>query len=131
VLVMADNTRAKPAGKPPAESKDKEPGRVAEDDRGNMSWQWSDDEGDLLADDDVGKAERLRALNDPKLDFQDEPDNPNAPVQNNTRGLKSGYNPYNSGALGKSSWKKKKDLHKLSDWIELRKKLEKKKSEDE
>jgi hypothetical protein len=123
---MAEKPRGKPAGNPPADPKDKESGRLGEDDRGNVTWQWSDEDGDLLADDDLGKAERLRALNNPKLDFQDEPENPNAPVQNNARGLKSGYNPYNSGALGKSSWKKKKDLHKLSDWIELRKKMEKK-----
>ena len=123
---MAEKPRAKPAGKPPADSKDNEPGRVAEDDRGNMNWQWSDEDRDLLADDDLGKAERLRALNDPKLDFGDEPENPNAPVQNNAKGLKSGYNPYNSGALGKASWKKKKDLRRLSEWIELRKKIDKK-----
>jgi hypothetical protein len=123
---MAEKPRAKPAGKPPADSKDNDPGRVAEDDRGNMNWQWAEDDGDLLAEDDLGKAERIRALNDPNLDVHDDPDNPNAPVQSNSRGLKSGYNPYNSGALGKASWRKKKDLHRLSEWIELRKKLEKK-----
>jgi len=43
--------------------------------------------------------------------------------------LTSGYNPYNSGALGKQSFKKKKNLKELSKWIELRKKAAEKKSD--
>ena len=42
--------------------------------------------------------------------------------RSNPKGLKTGYNPYNSGALGKQSWKKNKDLRELSKWIELKKK---------
>jgi len=65
----------------------------------------------------------VRALVDPNLQVADDPDDPLNPAQNNPKGLKSGYNPYNSGALGKQSWKKKKNLRELSKWIELRKKL--------
>jgi hypothetical protein len=123
----------KPPGKtqppaPPAESDSNEPGRLEMDDRGNVTWHWSDDEN-LQADDTLGAAERIRALVNPGLDVQEEPDDPLSPVQNNTKGLKTGYNPYNSGALGKQSWKKKKNLKQLSQWIELRKKLDGKKDE--
>ena len=117
----------KPTGKAPAPgSTDSEPGRLGVDDRGNVTWEWTDKD-DLLADDTLGDAERVRALVDPKLQVADDPDDPLNPAQSNPKGLKSGYNPYNSGALGKQSWKKKKNLRELSKWIELRKKLAEKK----
>jgi hypothetical protein len=119
-----------PGSEPPAApaSDPNEPGRLELDDRGNVTWHWSD-EGDLNADDTLGAAERLRALVAPGLDVQEEPEDPLRPAQSNAKGLKTGYNPYNSGALGKQSWKKKKDLRQLSKWIELKKKLEDKKEE--
>jgi len=119
---MADNP-GKPAGKlpEPPERRD-EPGRIEVDDRGNMAWQWTDEE--LLADDTLGAAERIRALVDPKLKVEETPEE-----INNGKGLKTGYNPYQSGALGKQQWKKKKNLRELSKWIELRKKLETKNEE--
>jgi hypothetical protein len=118
-----------PAKKPPQSAPDpQEPGRLEIDDRGNVTWHWSDDEN-LQADDTLGAAERIRALVSPELDVQEEPENPLNPLQNNGKGLKTGYNPYNSGALGKQSWKKKKNLRDLSKWIELRKKIENKKDE--
>jgi hypothetical protein len=119
---MADHP-GKPSGKaPPAPAnKDNEPGRLDYDDRGNVTWQWTG-EGDLLADDTLGAAERVRALVDPGLDVAEDND-PLSAIQNNGKGLKTGYNPYNSGALGKQSWKKKKNLRELSKWIELRKKV--------
>jgi hypothetical protein len=113
--------KRKPPGKAP-EQAGHEPGRLDIDDRGNVTWQWSDD-SDLQADDTLGAAERVRALVDPKLNVVDDDSNPLSPIQSNPKGLKSGYNPYNSGALGKQSWKKKKDLRELSKWIELRKKV--------
>ena len=119
----------KPPGTKPAaapEPDPNEPGRLELDDRGNVTWHWSDDEG-LNADDTLGAAERIRALVGPGLDVQEEQEDPLSPVQSNAKGLKTGYNPYNSGALGKQSWKKKKDLRKLSEWIELKKKLDDKK----
>ena len=115
---------SKPRSTPVANPND--PGRLDIDDRGNVTWQWSDDD-DLNADDTLGAAERIRALVDPSLDVAEDPDDPKSPVQSNPKGLKTGYNPYNSGALGKQSWKKKKDLRQLSKWIELKKKMEDKK----
>ena len=132
---MAKLPGKRPAGTPPdpkSSGKTEEPGRIGVDDRGNMTWEWSDDEH-LQADDTLGAAERMRALVDPGLDVQNEDFDPNDPlsrIQSTGKGIKSGYNPYNSGTLGKQSWKKKKDLRKLSEWIALKKKMERKKGED-
>lgn len=118
---MADKTRGKPSAKASA-PKDPEPGHLEVDDRGNVTWQWAD-EGDLLADDTLGAAERVRALVDPSLQVKDEEESPIDPIRNNPKGLAVGYNPYNSGILGKSAWKRKKNLRELSEWIKLRKKV--------
>jgi len=126
---MAEKPPSKPAGKrPDPKSKDDESGRLAEDDRGNVTWQWAEDDEDLLADDEVGKLQRIRALTDTVLEFEEDPVTPGKPkaIEPNPTGLKSGYNPYESGQLGKQNWKKKKDLRELSKWIELRKKTAKK-----
>jgi hypothetical protein len=117
----------KPRGKPPVAQD--EPGHLGVDDRGNTGWEWKDDH-DLLADDSLGAAERMRVLVDPKLEVKDEEVDPMSPAQNNPKGLRSGYNPYNSGALGKQSWKKKRNLRQLSEWIELRKRMSDKKDPD-
>ena len=45
------------------------------DDRGNVTWEWSDDP-DLVADDTLGGAERMRALVDPTLKVKDDDDDP-------------------------------------------------------
>jgi hypothetical protein len=117
------NEQRKPPAQPGAKVDD-EPGRLERDDRGNVTWQWSDD-SELQADDTLGAAQRLRALVDPRLGIKEEEESPLSPMQINNKGLKQGYNPYNSGALGKETWKKKKNLRELSKWIELKKKLEK------
>jgi hypothetical protein len=127
---MAEKPRAKPLGKQPTDKGRDGAGRVGEDDRGNMTWQWAEDDHDLLADDDVGKMQRVRALSEPGLEVADDPASPNAPVKANPDALKSGYNPYNSGTLGKQEWKKKKNLKQLSEWIELKKKMDKKPRDD-
>lgn len=119
----------KPRGDAPQPPAGSEPGHLGTDDRGNVTWEWQD-EGDLLADDALGGVERVRALVDPSLQVKDDDDDPLNPIRSNPKGIKSGYNPYNSGALGKQNWKKKKDLTELSRWIELRKKLEQKKDEE-
>ena len=112
----------RPRGKRPSSRRDgDDAGHLALDDRGNVTWEWKPDD-DLLADDTLGAAERLRALVDPRLEVKDD-DDPLNPTRNNPKGLKTGYNPYNSGALGKRSWKKKKNLKELSKWVELRKKM--------
>ena len=84
---------------------------------------------DLLVEAKKRAAERrttIRALVDPTLKVEDDDLSGNNPVKSNPKGLTKGYNPYNSGALGKAEWKKKKNLHELSKWIELRKKMQQK-----
>lgn len=106
----------KEGGKP-----QQEPGRLELDERGNVTWQWSDD-AELQADDEIGQTQRLRALNNPTLDLVED-DDPKGAIVNAT-GIFKGYDPYHSGALAKDSWKKKKDLRGLSRWIELRRKID-------
>lgn len=105
-----------------AERRQSEAGRLAEDDRGNITWQWANKEV-LQADDTAGAIERLRALVDPSLDIVDS--DPARQGIANPRGLKTGYDPYQSGALVKTGRRKKKtDLRELSKWIATKRKLE-------
>jgi hypothetical protein len=99
------------------------------DDRGNKTWEWANDQ-ELLADDILGATSRLRALVDPSLQIRDDEDDPLNPAQSNPKGLKTGYNPYNSGALEKQNWKRTKNLRELSKWIELRRKTAEKKGDE-
>ena len=115
---MAEKKRGKTPGSPPGGN---DPGHLGVDDRGNVTWEWKNDE-ELLSDDTLGQAERLQALADPNLQIVDD-DDPRT-LRSNPKGLKQGYNPYDSGALGKRNWKKKKDLRELSEWVKLRKKVE-------
>jgi len=123
---MSDKPRGKLPERPAAQP---EPGHLGVDDRGNVNWEWTDDH-DLLADDSLGAAERMRVLVDPKLEVKDDEIDPMSPAQSNPKGLKAGYNPDNSGALGKQRWKKKRNLRELSKWIELRKRMAEKKDDE-
>jgi hypothetical protein len=113
---------AKPRGKTSASNAGSEPGHLGVDDRGNVTWDWSKDE-ELLADTSLGAIERVRALVPPSLQIKDEDDDARNPMRGNAKGLKRGYNPYNSGVLGKKRWKKNKDLKQLSRWLDLRNKV--------
>ena len=128
---MANETTRKPPVVPARKrtvSEPTEPGRVAENDRGNMGWEWAQDDS-LQSDDTAGAIERLRVLVDPKLGVvEDEPLNT---LKHNAKGLKQGYNPYDSGALGKTERKKKKNLRELSKWIETKRKVENSGNPDE
>ncbi len=121
---MANETTRKPPVAPARNrttTEPSEPGRLAENDRGNVAWEWAQDDA-LQSDDTAGAIERLRVLVDPKLVVVDE-DPPNT-LKHNAKGLKQGYNPYDSGALGKTERKKKKNLRELSKWIETKRKVE-------
>ncbi|MDQ1341820.1 MAG: hypothetical protein QG571_437, partial [Pseudomonadota bacterium] len=122
---MADESSRKPPGLPalpPAPPGPDEPGRLAEDDRGNITWQWANEDV-LQADDTAGAIERLRVLVDPRLDVVDD-DGTRNPVRDNPKGLKVGYTPYDSGSLGKTARMKKMDLRELSKWIDAKRKAE-------
>jgi len=114
----------KPTSKPPAtDTPATEPGRLGMDDRGNVTWEWADDEA-LQADDTFGATARLKALTDPRLQLSDDDAGPTSPTLPNPKRLKSGYDPYDSGALGKDGRRRPKNLRELSKWIELRRKLD-------
>jgi hypothetical protein len=121
---MANETPRKPPVVPSRDDADALPGeagRVTKDDRGNMTWEWSNDQA-LQADDTAGAIERMRALVDPALVvIEDDPPNT---LKHNAKGLKQGYNPYDSGSLGKTERKQKKNLRELSKWIESKRKVD-------
>lgn len=121
---MPDEPPTKTSGQPRSEPHpaDKDAGRLAEDDLGNITWQWANDDV-LQADDTAGAIERLRALVDPSLGVID--DGPPGSPKHNPTGLKTGYDPYDSGTLLKAGDKRKKtDLRELSKWLETKRKLD-------
>jgi hypothetical protein len=114
------------AGNPSAE--DKKSGRVKFDERGNAVWEWS------VATGAFGRevsTDRLKKLENVTLSLADDAPTPFDPVQPNPLGTVKGYNPYDSGKLGKTREPPKKtDLRKLGDWLKLKKQAASNKDED-
>jgi len=121
---------AEKPGRDPADSPSEQgspgsgPGHLAEDDRGNITWEWKAD-GDLLVDDALGNAERLRLLVDPGMDVADDygsggDSDPAGPAPSTL-----GYDPYSTQpvSIGRPARGRPKDLRELSKWIAIRKKL--------
>jgi hypothetical protein len=104
---------------PAAPADAKKTGRVQFDERGNAIWEWA------IATGAFGRevsTERLQKLENPGLSLADDAPSPNThKVKSNPQGTVKGYNPYDSGKLGKGEAPKKKDLKKLSDWLKLKK----------
>lgn len=89
-------------------------GRIEFDELGNAIWVPNAG----ATGDDVMRL----LLNDPSLAFSNEyGTGAQRRIQQNQQGVKKGYDPYDSGLLVKKEWQKKKDLRKLSKWIETRK----------
>lgn len=105
----------------------RKPGHIAFDDRGNAIYEWNDER--LEEDGESGERARRRALSHPGLALVEDDPSPTAPIQNNPKGLRLGYNPYESGLLAKKEWKPKRDLRELSKWIEMKKKAQQKPEE--
>jgi hypothetical protein len=116
----------RPTGKPgaavsgkPSAAEPKKTGRVQFDDRGNAIWEWS------IATGAFGRevsTERLQKLENPGLSLAEDAPTPSFnQVKPNPQGAVKGYNPYDSGRLGKAEPPRKKDLKKLSEWLALKK----------
>lgn len=99
----------------------KQPGRIAFDERGNAVYAWNDDR--FSEDGEEGERARRKALDHPGLSFVEEDQPGNAPIQNNAKGTRLGYNPYESGLLKRKPAAPKRDLRELSKWIEMKKKV--------
>lgn len=98
-----------------------QPGRIAFDDRGNAVYEWNHDR--YSEDGEAGERARRNALDHPGLSFVEEEQPVNAPIQNNVKGARIGYNPYESGLLQRKPAAPRRDLRELSKWIEMKKRV--------
>jgi hypothetical protein len=111
--------RLRPRVVEPRVQKPNQPGQIAFDDRGNAIYEWQDDS--LSAAGEAGDRKRSRALAHPGLAIVEDEGPKNAAIQNNPKGLRNGYNPYESGLLARKGPAKKRDLRELSKWMEAKK----------
>ena len=127
-MVSAENPKSDPkpgapgadgAAAPDAPGSEKSTGRVKFDDKGNAVWEWS------IATGAFGRevsAERLQKLENPALSIADDSAPAQSTVRPNPLGTKKGYDPYDSGKLGKRPpTPAKKDLRRLSEFLRLKK----------
>ncbi|MDE2305324.1 MAG: hypothetical protein KGL34_07175 [Gammaproteobacteria bacterium] len=104
---------------------DRPSGRVQFDDRGNAVWEWSVTTGSFGRE---APTQPLRRLEHPGLSIvEDAP--PAAAIRSNPKGVRGGYDPYDSGDLEKTARTRRKDLRKLSEWIELKRLAEQNKKD--
>jgi hypothetical protein len=111
---------------PPSDGK--RSGRVQFDARGNAIWEWS------VATGAFGRevsTDRMKKLENNALSLAEDAPTPFDGVKPNPLGVVKGYNPYDSGKLGKTQQTPKKtDLRKLGDWLKLKKQAANTKDED-
>ncbi len=98
------------------------PGKIGFDELGNAKYEWQGDK--LNEDSETGERARNKALSHAGLSLMDDEPPPGAPIRQNPKGLRVGYDPYQSGMLTKKDRKPKRDLRELSKWIEMKKKLD-------
>jgi hypothetical protein len=104
-------------------------GRVKFDDRGNAVWEWSTANGSFDAN---VSSQRMKKLEHPALSLAEDAPSPYDIARPNPLGKVKGYNPYESGKLGKpKEAAKKTDLRRLSEWMKLKKQHKNLKEEDE
>jgi hypothetical protein len=126
------NEKSKPANPAPAEppnkgTGDKSTGRVKFDERGNAVWEWQVETGAFGVE---VSTQRLQKLENPALSIADDAPTPFETVRSNPLGTKKGYDPYDSGRLGKKPPPLKKDLRRLSESLKLKKQAESNKDEE-
>ncbi len=132
------NEKSRPSAKPghgapvePSSKKDagdKSTGRVKFDERGNAVWEWQVATGAFGVE---VSTQRLQKLEHPALSIADDAPTPFETVRSNPLGTRKGYDPYDSGKLGKKPEPpQKKDLRRLSEWLKLKKQAEANKDED-
>jgi hypothetical protein len=101
---------------------EKSTGRVRFDERGNAVWEWQVTTGAFGLE---VSTQRLQKLEHPALSIAaDDSPTPFETVRSNPLGTKKGYDPYDSGRLGKKPTPVKKDLRRLSEWLKLKKQAE-------
>lgn len=103
------------------------PGRIAFDDRGNAVYEWTDQR--FSEDGEYGERARRRALDHPGLSMMEDEHDHDAPIQNNPKGLRVGYNPYESGILPRKAGPQRRNLRELSKWIEMKRRVDNKRGE--
>lgn len=107
-------------GKPPS-------GRPRRNDRGKALY--GTENRHVRPGTDDSDPELLESFNHPGLSTVEDDSPSGSPIRGNEKGLTRGYNPYNSGNLYKTSYKKKRDMRELSKWIELKKRMSGKKED--
>jgi hypothetical protein len=117
------------SGEPSAkkDAGDKSTGRVKFDERGNAVWEWQVATGAFGLE---VTTQRLQKLEHPALSIADDAPTPFETVRANPLGTKKGYDPYDSGKLGKKPEPQKKDLRRLSESLKLKKQAEANKDDD-
>jgi hypothetical protein len=110
--------RIRPRVVEPQAQKPKAPGQIGFDERGNAVYEW---DGSLTEEGEAGNRARNKALAHPGLTILEDESPANAPIRSNPKGLRVGYNPYESGLLARQAQKKKRDLRELSKWMEAKK----------
>ncbi len=112
--------RIRPRVVEPREPKPGQPGQISFDERGNAVYEWQD--GTLKEDGEAGERARKKALAHPGLAIVEDDVPANVPIRSNPKGLRVGYNPYESGLLAKKGQGKRRDLRELSKWMEAKRK---------
>jgi hypothetical protein len=117
------------SGEPSAkkDAGDKSTGRVKFDERGNAVWEWQVATGAFGLE---VTTQRLQKLEHPALSIADDAPTPFETVRANPLGTKKGYDPYDSGKLGKKPEPQKKDLRRLGESLKLKKQAEANKDDD-
>ncbi|MGC3979633.1 MAG: hypothetical protein QM808_00050 [Steroidobacteraceae bacterium] len=109
----------------PTRTQREAPGQVRFDDRGNAIYEWAEAKKPGQKSGYQGEEPSWeRALLNPTLALVDDQPPTGSEAIRNFKGLRLGYNPYESGQLCGKRYAKKRDMNKLSEWIATKQRLE-------